>query len=187
MPEWLSQKYRMHPSVLDGCFQTLMAMIDTQSATFLPTSIDEVRLFVAHMPSEVWCHGTILELNAKFVDCDLDLYDRDGKLVASVKRLRANAASKKQRTDKWGDPVKLQILKYSWTPGETLSEPKRLGNWLVVGDQSELSGLVCQQLENFGAIVTAHVIAGNDFGDRWSRYNSRSGIEFSLARSIFKM
>lgn len=162
MPEWLSQKYRMHPSVLDGCFQTLMAMIDTQSATFLPTSIDEVRLFVAHMPSEVWCHGTILELNAKFVDCDLDLYDRDGKLVASVKRLRANAASKKQRTDKWGDPVKLQILKYSWTPGETLSEPKRLGNWLVVGDQSELSGLVCQQLENFGAIVTAHVIAGND-------------------------
>ncbi|MCU0710997.1 MAG: SDR family NAD(P)-dependent oxidoreductase [Pirellula sp.] len=161
MPEWLAKKHRMHPSVLDGCFQTLMAMIDTQSATYLPTSIDEVRLFVDCMPEEVWCHGNILELNSRFVDCDLDLYNRDGVLIASVKRLRANAAAKKQRTDKWGDPVKLQILKYNWTPGDNLSEPKRLGNWFVVGDQSELSRLVCQQLENFGAIVAAHILPGD--------------------------
>ena len=160
MDEWLAKKYRMHPSVLDGCFQTLMAMIDTQSATYLPTSIDEVRLFVDRMPEEVWCHGTIIEINSRFVDCNLDLYDRDGKQVASIKRLRANAAAKKQRTDKWGDPVKLQILKYNWTPGDNLSEPKRLGNWFVIGDQSELSGLVCQQLENFGAIVAAHILPG---------------------------
>lgn len=159
-PEWLSKKYRMHPSVLDGCFQTLMAMIDTQSATYLPTSIDEVRLFVGHLPESVWCHGKIIEINSRFVDCDLDLYDTDGNLVASIKRLRANAAAKKQRTDKWGDPVKLQILKYNWQPGENLSEPKRLGNWFVIGDQNELSELVCQQLENFGAIVAAHILPG---------------------------
>ncbi|XZE18095.1 SDR family NAD(P)-dependent oxidoreductase [Pirellulaceae bacterium SH449] len=159
-PEWLSKKYRMHPSVLDGCFQTLMAMIDTQSATYLPTSIDEVRLFASHMPESVYCHGKIIEINTRFVDCDLDLYDVDGNLVASIKRLRANAASKKQRTDKWGDPVKLQILKYNWQAGENLSEPKRLGNWFVIGDQNELSGLVCQQLENFGAIVAAHILPG---------------------------
>lgn len=154
-------KYRMHPSLLDGCFQTLMAMIDTQSATYLPTKIDEIRLYVDRLPEQIWCHGRLQEMNQRFVDCHLDLYDMEGNLVASVKRLRANAAAKRQRTDKWGDPVKLQILKYIWQVGENLPEPRRLGNWMVIGDQADLSSLVVQQLENFGAIVGAHVRAGN--------------------------
>ncbi|MFO0940905.1 MAG: SDR family NAD(P)-dependent oxidoreductase [Pirellulales bacterium] len=157
------EKYRMHPSLLDGCFQTLMAMIDTQAATYLPTRIDEIRLLVDRLPEQVWCHGRLQEINSRFVECHLDLYDNEGRMVASIKRLRANAAAKRQRVDKWGDPVKLQVLNYAWRVGENLPEPKRLGNWIVVGDEADLGGLVCGQLENFGAIVGAHIRPGNQF------------------------
>ncbi len=156
------EKYRMHPSLLDGCFQTLMAMIDTQAATYLPTRIDEIRLLVDRLPVEIWCHGRLQEMNSRFVECHLDLYDLEGNLVASIKRLRANAAAKRSRVDKWGDPVKLQILNYAWRVGDNLSEPKRLGNWIVVGDDADLGSLIAEQLENFGAIVGAHVRPGSE-------------------------
>lgn len=149
--------YRIHPALMDGCFQTLMAMINTHSTTYLPTKIDEIRLFTAYLPEQIWCHGKLQTLNHRFVECHIDLYDMQGQLVASIKNLRANAAAKLQRTDKWGDPVKLQILNYQWKVGENLHEPTRLGNWLVIGDQTDLSPMVCQQLENFGATVCGHV------------------------------
>ncbi|TWT93121.1 type I polyketide synthase [Neorhodopirellula pilleata] len=176
------EKYRIHPSMLDGCFQTLMSMIDVRSAVYLPTGIDEVRLYVDRLPTEIWCHGQLIEMNAKYVDCHIDLYDNEGQPVATVRRLRANAASKRQRVDKFGTPVKLQILKYLWSVGNNLPEPKRLGQWMVVGDTAGWSELVCQQLENFGAIVSAHVkpsdrfsVSGRDYeiqsesAEHWAR------------------
>lgn len=168
------EKYRMHPTLLDGCFQTLMSMIDSRAATYLPTRVEEIRLYVDRMPAEVWCHGQLNVMNAKFVDCHINLYSNDGELVASVRRLRANAASKRQRVDKFGNPAKLQILKYIWNVGNNLPEPQRLGQWMVVGDAAGWSELVCQQLENFGAIVSAHVKPSDRFQASGREYDVRS-------------
>jgi len=156
-------KYKFHPALLDGCFQTLMAMLDTSSATYLPTAIEEIRLYVKSLPNEIWCYGQLQQLNERFVECHLTLYDGDGNLVANIRRLRANAAPHKERADQWGETVKLQLLKYVWNEGERLPEPRRLGNWMVVGDEIGMSDLICQQLENFGARVAAHVQLGNEY------------------------
>lgn len=166
--------YRLHPSLLDGCFQTLMAMIDLKSSTYLPTRIDEVRLYSQQMPNEVWCHGQVQELNSRFVECHLTLLDQNGQILVEVRKLRANAAGKRERVDKWGDPVKLQLMEYHWQLGERLSEPKRLGSWLVLGDQMEFSDLIVEHLQNYGAQVVAHV---HD-GDAWSQ----DGIHFQVPR-----
>ncbi len=166
-----SEKYRIHPSLLDGCFQTLMAMIDTRSATYLPTAIDEVRLYRNSLPSEIWCHGQLQQMNERFVECHLTIYDSDGNLVAIVRRLRANAAPHKERVDQWGETVKLQLMKYVWNEGERLPEPRRLGNWMIVGDEIGMSDLICQQLENFGARIAAHVQEGKDYLEEGNRYS----------------
>ncbi len=156
------EKYKIQPALLDGCFQTLMAMIDTSSATYLPTAIDEMRLYVHALPAEIWCHGQLQQMNERFVDCHLTLYDSQGNIVANVRRLRANAATHKERVDQWGETVKLQLLKMNWNEGERLAEPRRLGNWLVVGDELGMSELICQQLEKFGARIVAHVQDGDE-------------------------
>lgn len=163
------EKYKIHPALLDGCFQTLMAMIDTSSATYLPTAIDEIRLYVPSLPSEIWCHGQLLQLTERFVECHLTLFDASGNLVANVRRLRANAAPHQERVDQWGETVKLQLLKYTWNEGERLPEPRRLGNWMVLGDEIGMSDLVCQQLANFGARIAAHI----QFGDGYSADGNR--------------
>lgn len=164
-------KYKIHPALLDGCFQTLMAMIDTSSATYLPTAIEEIRLYVKSLPAEIWCHGHLQQLNDRFVECHLTLYDAEGNLVANVRRLRANAAPHKERVDQWGETVKLQLLKYIWNEGERLPEPRRLGNWMVVGDEIGMSDLICQQLENFGARVAAYVQVTDDFSADGNRFS----------------
>ncbi|MEZ6138519.1 MAG: SDR family NAD(P)-dependent oxidoreductase [Pirellulaceae bacterium] len=164
-------KYKVHPALLDGCFQTLMAMIDTSSATYLPTAIEEIRLYVGSLPSEIWCHGQLQQINDRFVECHLTLYDSDGNIVANVRRLRANAAPHQERVDQWGEVVKLQLLKYIWNEGERLPEPRRLGNWLVVADEIGMSDLIYQQLENFGARVAAYVQIGTEFSADGNRYS----------------
>ncbi len=121
-----AEKYKIHPALLDGCFQTLMAMIDTSSATYLPTAIEEIRLYVKTLPNEIWCHGELQQLNDRFVECHLTIYDHEGNIVANVRRLRANAAPHKERVDQWGEVVKLQLLKYVWNESERLPEPKGL-------------------------------------------------------------
>ena len=165
-----AEKYKIHPAMLDGCFQTLMAMIDTRSATYLPTAIEEIRLYVSTLPSELWCHGQLQQMNDRFVECHLTLYDARGNMVANVRRLRANAAPHQERVDQWGETVKLQLLKYVWNEGERLPEPKRLGNWMVVGDEIGMSDLICQQLENFGARVAAYVQVGHEYSAEGNRF-----------------
>lgn len=163
------EKYKIHPSLLDGCFQTLMAMVDTTSATYLPTAIEEIRLYVKSVPRTIWCYGQLQQLNERFVECHLTLYDEDGNIVANVRRLRANAAPRTERVDQWGEAVKLQLLKYVWNEGQRLAEPQRLGNWLVVSDEIGMSELICQQLENFGARIAGFV----QFGDQYSVAGNR--------------
>ena len=163
-------KYKVHPSLLDGCFQTLMAMIDIRSATYLPTAIHEIRLYGKSLPEDLWCHGQLQEMNERFVLCHLTLYDNDGNIVANVRGLRANAAPHKDRVDQWGETVKLQLLKYVWNEGDRLPEPKRLGNWMVVGDEIGMSDLICQQIENLGARVAAHVQEGQEYQEDGNQY-----------------
>ncbi len=147
-----------------------MAMIDTSSSTYLPTAIEEVRLYANSLPIEIWCHGQLQQMNERFVECHLTLYDTQGNIIANIRRLRANAAPHKERVDQWGETVKLQLLKYVWNEGERLSEPSRLGNWMVVGDEIGMGDLISQQLENFGARVAAFVQAGNDYSVDGNRY-----------------
>ncbi|MEZ6093364.1 MAG: SDR family NAD(P)-dependent oxidoreductase [Pirellulaceae bacterium] len=155
------EKYKIHPSLLDGCFQTLMGMLDLNESTYLPTTINEIRLFAERVPSRIWCLGTLTEKNSRFVECDLMLMDEDGKVVATVQRLRAMAAAKRERVDQWGDPVKLQIVNYFWNAGEQLAEPRRLGNWMIVGNQTPVADEIATQLMNFGARIVANVSLGN--------------------------
>ncbi len=165
-----SEKYKIHPSLLDGCFQTLMAMFDTSSATYLPTAIEEIRLYVSTLPGEIWCHGQLIQMNDRFVECHLTLFDNEGNIVANVRRMRANAAQHKERVDQWGETVKLQVIKYVWNEGERLSEPRRLGNWMVIGDEIGMSDLISQQLENFGARLAAYVEDGTEFSVAGNRF-----------------
>ena len=150
--------YRIHPTMLDGCFHALMAMLDSQDTTYLPSHVDELCFFggQAGAPQQVWCLGTMVQRDQRSLTCHLTLYDERGSAIGTVRGLEARAASRSgQRLDKYGDPVKRQILNYHWDYGDAPAEPKRLGHWLAVGDAGKFSDWVTSRLEGFGASVVA--------------------------------
>ena len=154
------QKYHLHPSILDGCFQSLMAMLDSQDTTYLPTHIGELNFYGVNEDriEKIWCVGRMIEKTDRSLKCDLELLDDAGNVVASIRGLQATSAQRSdRRMDKWGDPVKRQILRYHWEYGETPAEPRRLGHWITVGDAGETSEFVTARLEGFGAKVVARV------------------------------
>ncbi|WP_417734960.1 SDR family NAD(P)-dependent oxidoreductase [Rosistilla oblonga] len=158
-------KYKMHPTLLDGCFQTLMSLLVHSETTYLPTQIGELCLYVDSLPDTIWCLGKMTAQTDRQITCDLTLCDDQGQVVGVVRSLVATAANRPQRTDQFGDVVKRQILDYQWRIADTLDEPRRLGHWLVVGASNDVAQQVSMQIENYGAMISGRVEFGDAFVD----------------------
>ncbi len=172
---WNLEQYSLHPTILDACFQSLMIMLGDSETTYLPTGFDELCVYSRNLPSSVWCFAERKLQNDRNIICDLTLIDSDGSTLAALRSMRLTAASKRERRDRFGDRIKRQILGYTWTYGETLTEPKRLGHWLVVGDTSELAQDVLNQMQQFGATVVGTVAFGDDYSTAGQRSIVRPG------------
>lgn len=158
--------YCIHPTVLDACFQSLMAMLADSDTTYLPTGFGEMCVYAHQLPANIWCLAEIIEQNDRYIDCNINVLNDEGNILATIRGMRSTAAAKKERTDRFGDLVKRQILAYEWAYGETLNEAKRLGYWLVVGtDHSATQDTICQ-LENYGAIGVFSVAVGDTFCEK---------------------
>ncbi|HBJ35428.1 MAG TPA: hypothetical protein DDZ51_11890 [Planctomycetaceae bacterium] len=168
-------QYRLHPTLLDACFQSLMVLLGDSNITYLPTGFTELCVYAKRSPKRVWCIAERVSQDDRQIICNLTLVDDAGSIVASLRSMKLSAASKRQRTDRFGDPVKRQILEYQWQYGETLSEPKRLGYWLIVGNEHTMFQQVSDRLESYGAIVSGVATRGDDY--------RRDGNQFTLRYS----
>ncbi|MBX2879154.1 MAG: SDR family NAD(P)-dependent oxidoreductase, partial [Granulosicoccus sp.] len=156
-------KYKLHPTLLDGCFQTLLALLSDEETTYLPTNIGELCYYGQSSPAELWCIGELTQKTERELTCSLSLVDQEGNLIVSIRDFIATAASKPERVDKWGEKVRLEILNYQWDYGESLGEPKRLGHWLAVGDGGDFATAVSERIQGLGAKVVANVNYGESY------------------------
>ena len=150
-------QYKLHPTLLDACFQTLTAMLGDSENMYLPTGFSELCLYTDRVPATIWCLGEKTQHDAQHIDCDLTLMDDQGLVIATLRAMRSTAASKRERRDRFGDKIKRQVLTYQWSYAESQSEPKRLGYWLVVGASCPLFNDVVNRLEHYGATVAGKV------------------------------
>jgi acyl transferase domain-containing protein/NAD(P)-dependent dehydrogenase (short-subunit alcohol dehydrogenase family)/acyl carrier protein len=180
--------YRAQPAMLDACFQVLVGLLDGNDVTYLPTGFKELRLLVPALPARYWCEAVQVRSGPTHVDADLTLCDDAGAVLAVIRGMRVTASSTKlARTDAFGDPVKLQMARYEWADAGNLSEPKRLGHWLVVEDEASrvLADQLASGLEGFGARVCARLCAGTAPGIQDERtvvrVDAAGDIEHALA------
>ena len=185
-PELMSNlsQYKLHPTLLDACFQTLSSMLGNSENMYLPTGFSELCLYTSSVPSSIWCLGEKTSQTSRHIDCDLTLMDEHGNLVASLRGMRSTAASKRERRDRFGDKVKRQVLTYQWTYGENLSEPKRLGFWLVVGTTGDIAHDVANRLEHYGATVAGKVHFGAAYDQFQNEFTVRAGSTEDAASTL---
>ncbi|MCC8394465.1 SDR family NAD(P)-dependent oxidoreductase [Paraburkholderia sp. MMS20-SJTR3] len=179
--------YLAQPVMLDACFQVLVGLLEDNEATFLPTGFKELRLLVPQLPARYWCEAVQVRVSPQHIDADLTLVDDSGAVLAVIREMRVTASSAKvARTDDFGDPVKLQMVRYEWHDAGSASEPKRLGHWLVVEDPAAaaLTDRLADGLEAFGARVCARLHAGAGFNVDGARISVRPDSADDIAKAL---
>ena len=175
------QEYRLHPVVLDACFQ-VMASINTQN-TYLPVKIKRVRVF--GRPSAVsWCHARLTEKSGKSIKGDLQLVDETGFVLAEVTGLCCRRVEGAR--DAGQDSIENMRYEYRWmlddrsaganrgmgidylpAPGavaESLRE--RIAGLAAVYDRDTFNTVVMPELRTLSAryVVQALIKLGWSFG-----------------------
>ncbi|MGF6596758.1 acyl transferase domain-containing protein/NAD(P)-dependent dehydrogenase (short-subunit alcohol dehydrogenase family)/acyl carrier protein [Paraburkholderia sp. GAS448] len=179
--------YHAQPAMLDACFQVLVGMLDDSESTWLPTGLKELRLLVPSLPERYWCHAERVSRSSRHVDADLTIIDDAGTILSVIRGLRVTAtAARLERTDAHGDPVKLQMLRYEWADAGRLSEPRRLGHWLVVEDPAapELADRIADGLTAYGARVVARLHAGASARAQGERMGVRPDVQADVAAAL---
>ncbi|NML29913.1 type I polyketide synthase [Paraburkholderia antibiotica] len=182
-----SDGYHAQPVMLDACFQVLVGLLGDNESTFLPTGFKELRLLAAALPARYWCEAVQVKVTPQHIDADLTIVDDAGTVLAVIRGMRVTASSAKvARTDNFGDPVKLQMVRYEWNDAGSLSEPKRLGHWLMVEDPAAaaLTGRVVDGLEAFGARVCARLQAGSGFNVDGVRITALADSADDIAKAL---
>ncbi len=89
-----SPEYQLHPTLLDACFQVLIAINPNpqadQDGVYLPVGIDRIRMYERPY-TPLWCHARLVERNAHVLCGDIDLIDSAGNLLVEVRGFRAQA------------------------------------------------------------------------------------------------
>ncbi|MEK7285885.1 MAG: SDR family NAD(P)-dependent oxidoreductase [Nitrospirota bacterium] len=155
LPEALEDSlsdYIVHPSLLDGCFQSVLSLLDPKDSAFLPTGIRDLRVYGA-LQKRFSCHGVVTTRRTRFVECNLTLIGEDGSVVAKITGLTCSALAAKRTKREYptGDHV------YHWKPALLDQKEAAFQRYLILSEPTvgSLSIVLKLQLEEiYGKNVT---------------------------------
>ncbi|MBF0153073.1 MAG: SDR family NAD(P)-dependent oxidoreductase [Magnetococcales bacterium] len=167
-PEWRAADHacRLHPTLLDACFQGLLVVMKAEEGLYLPVGIQRLR-FYATPPTPFWGHIQVTARNARFIECDLTLCDDQGQVYVELEKLRCKAVPTSQsETDTLASNG--WLYRPAWekeelpAPATTESAGDNLPI-VVLLDAGGMGQGVIQQLAAAGAGRLIQVTSGADF------------------------
>jgi len=114
LPEQLqstASTFIAHPSLLDGCFQTVLSLLKPEDGAFLPTAIKSLKIY-QNLSSSLWCHGVLTQRSARKVECDLTIMAGDGSVQAEITGLVCSGLA----GGKTEQPYPSADYHYVWNP-----------------------------------------------------------------------
>jgi len=139
--------YFLHPTLLDGCFQSLIAATSEKSHFYMPVSIRRIN-YHAKPGNAVWCHGKLNLLNEHSIEGEFTLFDEHGHVLVEVTGLRCRALANEKNNP--GGQLAQWTYAWQWQKKAAPSSVKRKGCWLVFSTASEISETLCHELETGG-------------------------------------
>ncbi len=123
------EAYYLHPTLLDGCLQSLLVLIDECShSAIVPTKVGQLRWYTK-AEDNIWCYGYIAADQPNVGT--LVLFNNDGTIVAELVSIHFHILDSSRCTpepDSW-------YYELDWLPTEVpdiqLNEPL---NWLIISD-----------------------------------------------------
>ncbi len=159
--------YRLHPVVLDACFQAMLSGLDPAKhearSVYLPVGIERIQFF--RKPGrKVFAYGFIKKQTKAVAEWDIVLFDEAGAVLAEVERFRckalpATASDEKPQLDK-------RLYESTWKEVQfSLAEPvpeNITGTWFIFSNDTGAVERMEEPAASRGIRVVS-VTAGNMF------------------------
>jgi acyl transferase domain-containing protein/NADPH:quinone reductase-like Zn-dependent oxidoreductase/acyl carrier protein len=156
--------YHLHPSLLDGSFQSLIACLLDAGETnagrvYVPVRIKQVR-YHAGRGAPAWSWGRLTRASDKSIEGNIVLCNEEGLVVAEVEGLRC-AALQSGKADK---VRQLQPWSYAldWEPAPPVTVAGDGSRWLVFTDETGIGDALTSELYLRGASEVIAVGPGTD-------------------------
>ncbi|MBZ4422804.1 type I polyketide synthase [Myxococcus sp. RHSTA-1-4] len=175
LPERLAAKdsaYRIHPVLLDACFQVVAAAVSGEDAgahsgPAVPVSLECLRIH-ERPGAEVFCHvrpRAGQQGQGAALDFDIVLMDASGRLLVEalglrMQRLEVSAAERDTRELFFG-----LEWRQAPAPAEPVADARGAGRWWVLGDGGELADAVESMLRARQEDVLRVKVAGQGVQD----------------------
>jgi acyl transferase domain-containing protein/acyl carrier protein len=167
-----AEQYLLHPTLLDGAFQTLGATLkgSAEGGAYLPIGFEALHS-LKKTTGRHWAHvalRTPAEDGARVIVADVTVYDGDGDpavIVSGLRLLHTTAAALRQALE--GDPAE-SLYQFAWTRRPQLEEPARRAeqeSFLILADAGGVAQQVALQLRGKGC-RTVLVYAGDQENSR---------------------
>jgi acyl transferase domain-containing protein/acyl carrier protein len=165
-------EYRMHPAVLDACFQVLVATDPfktsngTPSATYLPVGIDRITLR-KRPAGRMWAWAHLERKDRSGAKGSIFLCDTDGTVAVSIEGFEVKALDQVEGVLS-REQIERSLYDVRWVaaPGDAAPEtPLEGGRWLVFADATGVASDLASQLRAAGADA---VLVNSGAGYAWS-------------------
>jgi acyl transferase domain-containing protein/thioesterase domain-containing protein/acyl carrier protein len=151
-----ADQFRIHPSLLDGCFQLVMisAPPSDDKITFVPVRIDRVTFFAPPGPI-VFCHAKLVHASLLSPAFDVEIVDPAGRVLMRIdgyhaQAVRGHTASAPDAPENW-----LYESRWIEKPIEKSASAQSVsGNWLIFADRSGVAERLASMLKRRGASTT---------------------------------
>jgi polyketide synthase 5 len=132
--------YRIHPALLDACFQSVAAHPEVQAlgedVLALPLGIRRLRAYGAARSAR-YCYTRVTKADAAGVEADLDVLDEHGAVLLAVQGLRlGTGASENGHNDR---VLAKRLLTIEWRQRELPEvEHTDAGTWLLISTTADV-------------------------------------------------
>lgn len=156
-------QFRMHPVMLDACFQAAGTSLteDDRSITYLPIGVERLHVF-RQLSARGWCHARMRPVEhpeQRNRTLDIRLFDLNGELIAVVAGLQLTQA-RREALMRNNEALNDWLYTVTWQTRPRLIEQKDLanshgsaqqpGSWLILADQGGVGQKLAFLLEQRG-------------------------------------
>ncbi|MFQ3618315.1 MAG: SDR family NAD(P)-dependent oxidoreductase, partial [Cyanobacteriota bacterium] len=150
-----AETYKIHPALLDSCFQIVLALAPKHSRLHVPVSLDRLQ-FYNHSSIHLWSYATVTQRTADVLTADIFLFDQQGNPVLAIAGLTAKALSPQA----WGrtPDASRWLYELAWQPTSRPAVPDSApaGHWLIFADAQ---GVAQQLLDHLDAAQQTYTVA----------------------------
>jgi acyl transferase domain-containing protein len=154
-------EYQIHPTVLDACFQALVATDPFRSKgsgparTYLPVGVDKIEV-LKRPEGSMWAWARLEQKDDSGAKGSIWLCDANGNVAVAIEGFEVKALDRVEGT-LTQDQMQRSMYEPRWTaqPAEPSDDsPAEGGRWLVFADETGVASKFIRSLESAGAQVT---------------------------------